>query len=73
LKNGIESVKNLLSSFINEFKERENESFSEECLGNHLACDDCDDDGLPEPNPLQDESGLQDAQNLSKGKDPRED
>jgi hypothetical protein len=57
---------------MKEFKERENESFSEECLGNHLACDDGYDDDLPEFNPLQDESGFQDAQNLSKSKDPRE-
>jgi hypothetical protein len=58
---------------MNVFRERENESFSKKCLDNHLARDDCYYDDLPESNPLQDESGFQDAQNVPKGKDLRED
>jgi hypothetical protein len=37
-------------------------------VGDPLADDGCFND-LPESNPLQDESGFQDAQNPSKGKD----
>jgi hypothetical protein len=54
---------------MSEFKERENESFSQKGVGGCFADDGPYNDST-ESSLLQDEPGIQDTQDLSKGKDP---